>query len=81
MKTYCPASPTSIAPATAPSAVQSAEPLGERNDYDATRYAGVPKMVRDKANCEQLKPGVPRAGMWITIRYILLNIIIIMSIE
>ena len=36
------------------------DPVGERNDYDAVRYAGVLKLVRDKAGWKQKKPDVHR---------------------
>jgi len=35
-------------------------PVGERNDYDAERYAGVLRLVKEKANWETPKPGVHR---------------------
>lgn len=39
-------------------AIQS--PVGEENDYDAERYAGVLKLVREKSNWDQAKPNVHR---------------------
>ena len=36
------------------------DPVGEGNDYDAARYAGVLELVRDKAGWEQPAPGVHR---------------------
>lgn len=35
-------------------------PVGERNDYDAERYAGVLELVREKANWSQEQPDVYR---------------------
>ena len=35
-------------------------PVGENNDYDAERYAGVLKLVREKSNWNQPKEGVHR---------------------
>jgi len=35
-------------------------PIGEENDYDAERYAGVLKMVKEKANWGEEQPGVYR---------------------
>lgn len=35
-------------------------PVGERNDYDAERYAGVLKLVKEKADWTSPKPGVHR---------------------
>lgn len=35
-------------------------PVGEKNDYDATRYAGVLKLVREKSNWDAPKAGVHR---------------------
>jgi isoquinoline 1-oxidoreductase beta subunit len=35
-------------------------PVGEKNDYDAKRYAGVLKLVKEKANWANPKPGVHR---------------------
>ena len=36
------------------------DPVGEENDYDAERYAGVLRLVREKANWDQPMPGVHR---------------------
>ncbi|WP_395262559.1 molybdopterin cofactor-binding domain-containing protein [Halalkalibaculum sp. DA3122] len=36
------------------------DPVGENNDYDPERYAGVLKLVRDKSNWGQSMPGVYR---------------------
>lgn len=36
------------------------DPVGERNDYDAARYAGVLELVREKSNWGQDKPNVYR---------------------
>src|SRR5678809_793855 len=35
-------------------------PVGEKNDYDPERYAGVLKLVREKSNWPTSKPGVHR---------------------
>ncbi|WP_435132693.1 molybdopterin cofactor-binding domain-containing protein [Formosa sp. A9] len=35
-------------------------PVGERNDYDAKRYAGVLKLIKEKANWGTAKPGLER---------------------
>lgn len=35
-------------------------PVGERNDYDVDRYAGVLQLVREKADWDTPKPGVHR---------------------
>lgn len=35
-------------------------PVGERNDYDPARYAGVLELVREKSNWGQEQPGVHR---------------------
>ena len=35
-------------------------PVGENNDYDPERYAGVLKLVREKSNWDQPMPGVHR---------------------
>jgi isoquinoline 1-oxidoreductase beta subunit len=37
-----------------------ANPVGDNNDYDADRYAGVIKLVKEKAGWGQDKPGVYR---------------------
>ena len=36
------------------------QPVGERNDYDPVRYAGVLKLVREKSGWDETKPGVGR---------------------
>ncbi|MDH3709910.1 MAG: molybdopterin-dependent oxidoreductase [Cyclobacteriaceae bacterium] len=36
------------------------DPVGEENDYDAHRYAGVLELVREKSNWGQERPGVSR---------------------
>ncbi len=35
-------------------------PVGEKNDYDAKRYAGVLKLIREKSNWDNPKSGVSR---------------------
>ncbi len=35
-------------------------PVGETNDYDIDRYAGVLKLVRDKSNWSESRPGISR---------------------
>lgn len=35
-------------------------PVGEKNDYDANRYAGVLRLIREKANWGSPKPGLSR---------------------
>ncbi|WP_108244429.1 xanthine dehydrogenase family protein molybdopterin-binding subunit [Muricauda brasiliensis] len=35
-------------------------PVGDRNDYDPTRYKGVLELVRDKSNWGEEKPGIHR---------------------
>jgi isoquinoline 1-oxidoreductase beta subunit len=35
-------------------------PVGEKNDYDAERYAGVLKLIKEKANWDKEMPGVHR---------------------
>ncbi|SHK12386.1 isoquinoline 1-oxidoreductase, beta subunit [Reichenbachiella agariperforans] len=35
-------------------------PVGENNDYDADRYAGVLELVREKSNWDTAKPGLSR---------------------
>ena len=35
-------------------------PIGNKNDYDAERYAGVLKLVKEKSNWNEKKPGVFR---------------------
>lgn len=37
-----------------------ASPVGENNDYEADRYAGVLRLVRDKSNWNETKQGVHR---------------------
>ena len=36
------------------------DPIGKQNDYDASRYAGVLKLVKEKADWNKQKPGVSR---------------------
>ncbi|NJB70135.1 isoquinoline 1-oxidoreductase beta subunit [Saonia flava] len=36
------------------------DPIGEKHDYEAERYAGVLKLVKEKANWGETKPGVHR---------------------
>lgn len=38
----------------------ASSPVGERNDYDAERYAGVLKLVKEKSAWDTPKPGVHR---------------------
>jgi len=36
------------------------KPVGERNDYDPARYAGVLELVRDKSDWDEVPPGISR---------------------